>query len=206
MEKYKLTKTKKEYCGITLYQIEALKDFSDVKKGDRGGFIEKEDNLSQEDNCWVSDNAWVFGDVWVFGNAWVFGDVWVYGNARVSGNAQVYGNAWVYGNARVSGNARVYGNAWVYGNARVSGDAQVYGDAQVSGDAQVYGELKLIGGYFYHYKEKSEEIERVEVNEDYELLCRKPKLAEEDDDLVEIKISRSTLEELKKQGIKVENK
>ena len=34
--------------GINLYRIEALKDFSDVKKGDIGGCIEKGENLSQE--------------------------------------------------------------------------------------------------------------------------------------------------------------
>ena len=50
----------------------------------------------------------------------------------------------------------------------------------VYGDAWVYGDLKLIGGYFYHTKEKSEEIERVEVSEDYELLCREPKLESEE--------------------------
>ena len=46
--KYKLTKNKKTIGEITLYQIEALKDFSDIKKGDLGGWIEKESNLSQQ--------------------------------------------------------------------------------------------------------------------------------------------------------------
>ena len=32
--------------GKTLYRIEALRDFADVKKGDKGGYIESEDNLS----------------------------------------------------------------------------------------------------------------------------------------------------------------
>lgn len=45
--KYKLTEETINVNGITLYRIEALKDFSDVKKGDKGGFLEKEDNLSQ---------------------------------------------------------------------------------------------------------------------------------------------------------------
>ena len=90
-KKYTLTKTTKEWCGITLFQIKATADFSNVKKDDLGGWIEKEENLSQEDNAWVS------------------GDAQVYGNALVYGNARVYGNAWVYGNALVYGNARVYG-------------------------------------------------------------------------------------------------
>jgi len=63
MNKYKLTKTKEAF-GITLYRIKALKDFGDVKKGDLGGWIEKEENLSQENFCWVSGDARVFGNAW----------------------------------------------------------------------------------------------------------------------------------------------
>ena len=53
-KKYKLT----DEC-ITiiddrkLYRIEALKDFGWVKKGDKGGFVESEDNLSQYCDCWI---------------------------------------------------------------------------------------------------------------------------------------------------------
>ena len=52
--KYKLTKNKKTIGEITVYQIEALKDFSNIKKGDLGGWIEKESNLSHLGDCWVS--------------------------------------------------------------------------------------------------------------------------------------------------------
>jgi YdcK Beta solenoid repeat len=109
--KYKLTKNTREVYGFTLYQIQALKDFGNVKKGNLGGWIENEKNLSQEDNCWVYGDAWVFGNAVVSGNAWVYGNAEVYGNARVSGNAWVYGDAWVYGNACVYGDAKVSGNA-----------------------------------------------------------------------------------------------
>ena len=105
--KYKLTKTTKEHFGTTLFQIKAEMSFGDVSKGELGGYIEKEDNLSQEGNAWVS------GDARVYGNARVYGD------ARVSGDARVYGDAWVSGDARVSGNARVYGDAWVSGKLKI---------------------------------------------------------------------------------------
>jgi hypothetical protein len=91
--KYKLTKNKKTIKEITLYQIEALKDFSNIKKGDLGGWIEKESNLSQQGDCWVYGRARVYGDAWVSGNVMVYGDVWV------------FGDAWVYGDAEISGNA-----------------------------------------------------------------------------------------------------
>ena len=91
--------------GKKLFRIKALVEFGDVKAGELGGYVEKEENVSQDGNAWVSGDARVYGDAWACGNAWVRGNAWVYGDARVSGNA------WVSGNARVSGNAWVYGDA-----------------------------------------------------------------------------------------------
>ena len=135
--------------GKKLFRIKALVEFGNVKAGDLGGYVEKEENVSQADNAWVS------GDAEVFGNAKVYGDAKVYGNARVSGDARVYGdarvsgNAWVRGNARVYGDARVSGNAWVRGNARVYGDARVSGNAWVSGNARVSGNAWVYGDADY---------------------------------------------------------
>nr|DAP42846.1 MAG TPA: Putative transferase, nesg, ydcK, Structural Genomics.38A [Caudoviricetes sp.] len=83
MKKYRLTDEKTIVGCRTLYRIQALRDFGDVKEGEFGGWIESEKNLSHEGSAWVS------------------------GNARVSGNALVYGDAWVSGNARVSGDADI---------------------------------------------------------------------------------------------------
>lgn len=49
--------------GIKVYRIKALKDFSDVKKGDFGGYIQQGSNLSQMGDAWVYGDAKVFGDV-----------------------------------------------------------------------------------------------------------------------------------------------
>lgn len=87
MKKYQFTGV--EQNGLK--QIQALRDFRDVKKGDIGGWIETENNLSQ------------LGDAWVSGDAWVFDNARVYGDARVSDYAQVYDNAQVYGKAQVVG-------------------------------------------------------------------------------------------------------
>jgi hypothetical protein len=84
MKKYSLTKNTKEWCGTTLFQIKAEISFGNVSKGDLGGYIEKESNLSMEGNAWVYGNAQVSGDACVYGNAWVSGDACVYGNAWFS--------------------------------------------------------------------------------------------------------------------------
>ena len=136
-KKYKLTDETINVIGRTIYRIEALIDFNDVKKGDKGGFIENEDNLSHDGNCWVYSNAKVFENANVFGNAKV------YGNAKVCGAAEVYGEAWVYGDAKIFDNAKVYGAAEVFDNAKVHTNAEVFGKANVFGDAEVCGNAKV---------------------------------------------------------------
>ena len=46
----------REFLGRKLYRIRALIAFGDIKEGDLGGWIEKEENLSQENNARVYDN------------------------------------------------------------------------------------------------------------------------------------------------------
>ena len=74
--KYKLTNKTIKVRGATLHQIQALKDFADVKAGDLGGWIEREENLSQESDCWVYD-------------AKVFSYRKINGNIKVSCNADL---------------------------------------------------------------------------------------------------------------------
>lgn len=122
--KFKLTDETITFpLGRVLHRIQALKDFGDVKKGELGGFIEKEENLSVENNCWVYDDAWVFSYARISDNACIRD------NARIFGNACVSDNAHITDNAHIAENARIFGNAHVHGNACVRGNAYVYGDA-----------------------------------------------------------------------------
>ncbi len=142
-KKYKLTEETIKVNGSILHRIEALRDFANIKKGDKDGFVEKEENLSQSGNCWVYHNAEVYGNAEVYNDAKVFEDARIYGNARVfgkavfCGNAKVFGNAMVYDNAKVYEDTRVYGNANVYHNAAVCGNVEVCGNAEIRGDAVI---------------------------------------------------------------------
>ena len=164
--KYKLTEESISYFGKTLYRIEALKDFGNVKKSDKGGYVQSEENLSQEGDCWICGDAKVFNIAYVYGNALVCdnaqvcGDAQVYGNAIIAnnalvcGNAEVYDDAQVYGNAKVSGYTYIYGNAQVCDkaivayNAKVFGNAQVYGNVQVSGSTKIYDDAQVYGNAY----------------------------------------------------------
>ena len=148
-KKYKLTEESINFFDKKLYRIEALKDFSEIKKGDKGGYVENENNLSHTGNCWIYNNARVLGkakvfnDAKVFDNVKIFNEAQVYGNALVGGNALICGNALVYGEAQVYGRGLVGGNAWVDGNARVFGSAQVCDNAWVCGNARVFGSARV---------------------------------------------------------------
>ena len=117
MKKYKLTDDTKLVFGRTLHRIVALRDFGNVKKGDKGGWIEKEDNLSHEGSCWVYDNAQVFDNAQVSDNSYVGG------NAQICDNSKVYNNSHVCNNSTVSGNSHVCGNAQICCDTKISDKA-----------------------------------------------------------------------------------
>ena len=96
MKKYELTAESIVMLGRTLFRIKALVAFGDVKEGEFGGFVEKDENLDQSGGAWVSGDAMVFGGARVFGDAMVSGDARVFGDARVSGDARVFGDAQIF--------------------------------------------------------------------------------------------------------------
>ena len=71
----------------TVYQIEAVRDFLLVSKGDKGGYVENEMNLSQEGDCWVFDDAIVASGSLVAGNSLV------HGSSRVMNGSRMFDNA-----------------------------------------------------------------------------------------------------------------
>ena len=149
--KYEIIKTDtKQFLGKTLYRIKALVAIGAfVSPGDLGGYIEKENNLSQLDDAWVSGNAWVYGDAWV------------------SGNAQVSGNARVAGNARVKNQ-----KTWL-----LIGPAKSSGRFTTAFVDEKIGVRVICGGFTGTVLEFSQQIERTHANnkealEQYRLFCQ----------------------------------
>ena len=179
MKKYKLTNETIHVDGHTLHRIEALKNFSNVYKGEKGGFVESEENLSHNGDCWVYGTAKVCGNARVVDNAKVHGDAEVYGNASISdnakvcGNAEVYGDASVYNNASISDNAEVFGDASIYGDALIYGNAEVFGHAKVlthariCDNAKVWGNTKVCGDAIIYGRAEVGGDAKVADNADY---------------------------------------
>ena len=168
-KKYMLTDETRTIKGKILHRIKALKDFDHVKAGDLGGFIEKEENLSQEGIAWIFNNAQVYGtaqvyddakiydNVQIYDNAHVYGDARIFGNVKIFENAQIYGEAGIFEDTEVFGNAQIFGYAWIGDNAQIFDNAQVcegamihdyahiYENAMIYGRAKVYGKARISG-------------------------------------------------------------
>ena len=72
-KKYELTSGSIELDGSILHRIRALRNFSDVKAGDQGGWVKSEYNLSHTGSCWIYDDAKVYDDargIWECSGIW----------------------------------------------------------------------------------------------------------------------------------------
>ena len=90
-----------------LFRLKAVKDFSDVHKGDLGGYVMNYHNLSQKGNCWVYNEAVVRE------------------NAKITENARIYDKAKVCGYAQIFGDAKVSGLAYISRHVQISGYANI---------------------------------------------------------------------------------
>ena len=92
------------------YRIKALKDFQlitgeIVKKGDFGGRIHGEHNLSQEGNCWIGYHARTLDNSRVLDDAVLKDHSTAYDNSTISGNVVMKDFSWAKGDSIISGNA-----------------------------------------------------------------------------------------------------
>ena len=144
--KYKILENKRiNHNGRTLYRIQALKSFSNVKAGDLGGFIESNMNLSQSDNCWIYDNAKVYDRATIQQDAQIRDSAEVFDSAEIEDSARIYNNAKVYGAAQVNKTAEVREWARVFDTARVLDRAEVFGWARVFENSEVYNFAAVAG-------------------------------------------------------------
>ena len=187
--------------AVKVRQIIAARDFSDVKIGTRGGWIDDESALSQENDCWIYDeNSVVFGGAQVSGNARitqpciishqasVSDNVWVDGaqigyGARVSDNVTVQSSV-VRGECHLFGNARILHNSLVIAAKGLTPDPnqilRIFGEATVSQSrvvhqAQIYGNAIVSYAFVEHRAEVFENalLEGNEVNNVWVCDCAK---------------------------------
>ena len=120
---------------IVLVRIVALKDICSpdgrvlVKKGQKGGFVDGKDVLSQKGRCWIYDDAVAIRSE-------------IKGNAVVAGKAVVL-NSVVKGNAVVTDLSRVSGKSVITQHAVVKDMAKVIKGSIIGGNAEIGGKTKV---------------------------------------------------------------
>ena len=118
-KKYEMTSdTRKLIDGREVHRIKALRDFGKVKRGDVGGWIEKEENLSHEGNCWIFDHMTVCG------------------NAQVSDDAKLNGYGMISNDAVIRDNAHV-NNLIIGGKSYIGGDVSLSSRCIICDDARI---------------------------------------------------------------------
>lgn len=171
---------------VVLHRIKAIKSFGSVKKGELGGWVEYEDNLSHKGNCWIYDDAKVYGsNTRVYQNASITDYASVFGGAEVGYNAYVGDTAEVCNGATVQGNAKVYDNAAVSCYSKINGYARISGNSFVTQYAVVSGNSRIrdkafIRGRFTHITGNVDIRAEAEIrsNSDYLTIDRFPVLNE----------------------------
>src|SRR5574344_303624 len=97
-KKYKLSNITMKFEGRTLYRVIALKDFADVRKGELGGWVESENNLSQEGDCWVYDEAKCLDNSRMYDDSMIFDDSIMFDNSKMFGGSAMFDNSKMFGN------------------------------------------------------------------------------------------------------------
>lgn len=148
------------------FRIKALKDFGEVKKGDIGGFIESDANLSQRGKCWVYGNAEVYNNAVVCNNAKIIDYAVVCNEADIRGNAVVKNNAMVCSNSIIKSTVKDTSCYAVLG---------VFGEYNMSITFQDKNKVAY-GDCFYGTIDKFIEEVRIEYGNDYGSFARAIKI------------------------------
>lgn len=161
--------------GKTFVQVIAARDIRPagvdvyIKKGEAGGWIESEANLSQDGECWICPGVYVSGGSSISGDSLVRtikGEIEISGDCSVFGNAKILGdgitltgsvivgkNAMVCSLVRgakktisIGGHITINDNAYVeYKGAGRGRGIQISGVGEISGKAFIGGENIEIG-------------------------------------------------------------
>ena len=156
MKKYELIKEGKDtFIGREIYRIRALKDFSDIKAGDVGGWVCSENNLSQEGDCWIYDNAKCLDKARVFDDAKMYDSSMMIGNARMYDEAKMFNKAKMFNNSIMRNNAEMfddtemcdssimYDNSKMFNNSKMYDEARMYDNAVMFNDSKMFGNSKM---------------------------------------------------------------
>lgn len=144
-KKYELTNFTMGFEGRTLYRIRALKNFSDVKAGDLGGWVQSVKNLSQEGNCWIYDEAMCMDRARVCDDCAMRDFSAMFGNSRMHDNAVMVDDTMAFDCSTMWDNSIMFGSSKRYDNSVMRGDSKMHDCSTISGHSEMLGDSELCG-------------------------------------------------------------
>lgn len=133
------------------FQIIALRDIPrhGITAGDRGGFVQNKDNLSQDGDCWISVDSKVINDARVKDNALINGSCSIEDKVEVKGDSLVKGICNLKGRVVVSGNTRIRGTVYIDGTTTLTDNVLIEGIVNILGRGYIAGAACIKGGNYF---------------------------------------------------------
>ena len=150
-KKYEFTGETMTFQGHTLKRIRYLREVGRINKGEDGGWIESESNLSHEGECRVTMDAKVFG------NGKVIEDALVSVESIVRDNAVVGGDSFISGSSIIGADTIITDNVWIRGTCKIffyltsfnwSNNHSTMPNPHISGDCSIDGTTEIEGTGF----------------------------------------------------------
>lgn len=148
--KYELTDETIMFEDTVLYRIRALKDIPGAVKGDLGGFVRSEENLSQEGDCWIFPESKVVGNSKVSGDATILGEVTIFNDVNITDRAMINGNLIIADNVEISGKSNIFiesgiirNKVKICDNVVISGKMRISNNVEISDNTVLLGNLKI---------------------------------------------------------------
>ena len=142
-KKYKLSNITMKFEGRTLYRIMASKDFGDVRKGELGGWVQSENNLSQKGNCWIYNNAKCMDNARVFDNSLMFDRSEMHDNTIIYDYSRMHGNSAMFDNSKMYGNSAMYGYSTMLDYATMCGNSEMHDHSEMHDYSEMYEGSKM---------------------------------------------------------------
>ena len=130
-----------EWKGHTLHRIRALRDFGDIRKGDIGGFVENENNLSHKGNCWIYDDAKAMDNSIMYDNSRICDKSELHDDSRMYNYTRMYDYSELHNNSIMNDDSEMHDISKMYGNSIMYDYSEMYGDSELNNKAKLYGKL-----------------------------------------------------------------
>ena len=144
-KKFELSNITMEYKGRTLYRIKATKDFSDVNKGDLGGWVQYEENLSQQGNCWLYDDSKCMDESRVTDNSIMRDFTEMYNCSKMHDYSKMYDYSKMHNYSKMYSDSIIYDYSKMYDHARMFADSAMFGASEMHDYSEMHGSSRMHG-------------------------------------------------------------